>query len=155
TVLRARELCQQIGEIPQLFPVLFRLWGFYINRGELQTTRELAEQLTRLAQNVQDQYLISVAHLALGCTLFWLGELTSARSLLEQAIALYDPLKHPRPTVNTADPRVDCLSYVALTLWYLGYPEQALQKSQEAVALASGLSHPFSLAYALGIAGWF
>ncbi|HXG20801.1 MAG TPA: adenylate/guanylate cyclase domain-containing protein, partial [Methylomirabilota bacterium] len=34
TVLRARKLCQQLRETPQLFPVLFRLWGFYINRGE-------------------------------------------------------------------------------------------------------------------------
>src|SRR5262249_9576910 len=62
TVLRARELCQQIGETPQLSPVLFRLWTFYINRGELETTRELAEQLMRLAQNVQDPYLLSMAH---------------------------------------------------------------------------------------------
>jgi len=155
TVLRARELCKQIGETPQLFPVLFRLWGFYINRGELQTTRELAEQLMRLAQNVQDQYLLSVAHMALGCALFWLGELVSARPLLEQAIVLYDPQKHPRPTVNMADPRVDCLSYLALILWQLGYPDQALQRSQEAVTLAAGLSHPFSQAYALGIAAWF
>jgi predicted ATPase len=69
TVLRARELCQQIGETPQLFPVLFRLWIFYINRGDLQTARELAEQLMRLAQSVQDQYLLSMAHMALGCTL--------------------------------------------------------------------------------------
>lgn len=73
----------------------------------------------------------------------------------QQAVALYDPRKHPRPTVNTADPRVDCLSYAAWTLWYLGYPDQALKRSHEAVALAEGLSHPFSLAYALGIAAWF
>ncbi|HJY84450.1 MAG TPA: adenylate/guanylate cyclase domain-containing protein, partial [Candidatus Binatia bacterium] len=147
TVLRSRELCQQLGETPQLFPVLFRLWGFYINRGEFQTARELAEQLMRLAQSVQDRYLLSVAHMALGCTLYWLGELASARTLLEQAITLYDPQKHPRPTVNIADPRVDCLSYNAWTLWYLGYPDQALKRSHEAVALAAGLSHPFSLAY--------
>jgi class 3 adenylate cyclase/predicted ATPase len=155
TVLRARELCQQIGETPQLFPVLFRLWAFYINRGEFQTTRELAEQLLRLAQSVQDPYLLSMAHMALGCTLYWLGELTSARTLLAQAMALYDPQQHPRPTVNTADPRVDCLSFTALTLWYLGYPDQALQRSQEALELAEELSHPFSLTYALGIAAWF
>jgi predicted ATPase len=155
-VTRARELCQQLGETPQLFPVLFRLGVFYLNQGELQTTRELSEQLMRLAQSVQDPYLLSVAHMALGCTLSLLGELTSARPLLEQAIVLYDPQKHPRPTVNTADPRVDCLSYLAgWTLWQLGYPDQALQRSHEAVALAEGLSHPFSLAYALGGAAVF
>ena len=31
---RARELCQQVGETPQLFPVLWGLWMFYISAGE-------------------------------------------------------------------------------------------------------------------------
>ena len=79
---RARELCQQLGETPQLFPVLCDWLLFYFNRGELQTARELAEQLMRLAQSVQDQYLLSLAHLALGFTLYMLGELTSARTTL-------------------------------------------------------------------------
>ena len=80
-----------------------------------------------------------------------LGELTSARTHLEQAIALYDPQQHPRSTVHTADPRVACLSYAAWILWYLGYPDQALKRSQEALTLAEELSHPFSLAYALTV----
>ncbi len=152
TILRARALSQRLGETPQLFPVLFQLYVFYLMKRELQTAYNLAEQLLRLAQSVQDLYLLSLAHAALGCTLFWLGELTSARPHLEQAIALYDPRKHPRLTVGTADPRVDCLSYVSWTLWGLGYPEQALRRSQEAVALAEELAHPFSRAYALACA---
>jgi class 3 adenylate cyclase/predicted ATPase len=155
TMTRARELCRQLGETPQLFPVLSRLALFYINRGELQTTRELAEQMMRLAQSVQDRSLLSWAHSCLECTLHELGELVSARPHWEQAIALYDPQKHPRPTAGTADPRVDCLSYMAWILWLLGYPEQALKRSHEALAVAAGLSHPFSLAYALGAAAWF
>jgi predicted ATPase len=155
TVTRARELCQHLGETPQLFPVLFRLWLFYFNRGEHQTAHELAKQQMRLAQSVQDQYLLSLAHGALGGTFYVLGELTSARTHLEQAIALYDPQKHPRSTVNPADPRVDCLSYASRTLWNLGYPDQALKRSHEALDLAAGLSHPFSLAFALGVAASF
>jgi predicted ATPase len=50
---------------------------------------------------------------------------------------------------------VNCLSYSAFALWELGYPEQALKQSQEAVALAQGLSHPFSLVFALGFAALF
>src|SRR5262249_46534177 len=61
-VLRARALCQQLGDIPQLSPVLVKLWVFYVNRGELQMARELAGQLMRLAQSVQDRYLLSLAH---------------------------------------------------------------------------------------------
>ena len=47
---RARELCQQVGETPQLFPALWGAVAFYLMRGELQTARELAEQLLTLAQ---------------------------------------------------------------------------------------------------------
>jgi predicted ATPase len=119
TVLRARELCQQIGDPPRLFPVLGSLFLFYYNRGEVRTTLELAEQLMHLAQNVQDLYLLSRAYTALGMTLYRFGELTTARTHMEQAIALYDPQNPPRhPTVDN-DPRVDCLSFASWTLWLL------------------------------------
>jgi predicted ATPase len=41
TYLRSRELCQQIGQTPQLFFVLWGLWGVHVVRAELQTAREL------------------------------------------------------------------------------------------------------------------
>ena len=47
------------------------------------------------------------------------------------------------------DPGVACRSYKAWALWLLGYPDQALQGMQNALALAHTLSHPFSLVYAL------
>src|SRR5713101_2580406 len=50
---RMRALCQQVGETPQLFPVLSGLWLFHLVRGELPSARELVEQLLHLAQNVQ------------------------------------------------------------------------------------------------------
>jgi predicted ATPase len=156
TVTRARELCQQLGETPQLFPVLFRLMVFYLNRGELQTTHGLAEQMMRLAQSVQDGLLLSLAHMALGVTLHHLGDLTSARTLLEQAITLYDPQKHLRSTVGIYfDPRVLCRSYASWTLWYQGYPDQGLKRTHEALALAEGLSHPFTLTETLAFAAAF
>jgi len=155
TILRARALCQQIVEPPQLFQVLWRQVVFYFNRGELQTAREPAEQMLQLAQSVQDPYLLSLAHPQVGGLMYWRGELSSARTHMEQAIALYDPQKHPRRSGNPCDLRVECLSYVSWTLWGLGYSDQALKRSQEAVALAEGLAHPFSLAYALGCAALF
>jgi len=47
---------------------------------------------------------------------------------------------------------VFCLSWTTHALWSLGYPDQALKRSQEALALAQELSHPFSLALALDYA---
>jgi predicted ATPase len=75
-----------------------------------------------------------------------LGELIAARTYLEQGAALYDPQMHPHITLGLTNPRLDCLFFASMVLWHLGYPEQALQRSQEAVALAEGMSYPFSLA---------
>jgi predicted ATPase len=41
------------------------------------------------------------------------------------------------------------LSHVARTLWLLGYPDQARQRGEEALAHARTLAHPYSLLHAL------
>src|SRR5262249_15520849 len=77
--VRARDLCQRVGEPPETFWVLHGLWAFYLVRGELQTARELAQQLLDLAQSARDPSLLVEAHFTLGNILLWSGELTSAR----------------------------------------------------------------------------
>jgi predicted ATPase len=152
---RARELCQQVGETPELFPVLLGLWRFYLVRAEYQTARELAEQCLSLAQRVHDPSLLLGAHYALGATVYLLGELTPARAHLEQGLALYDRQQHHQLAFHYGmDLGVWCLSYVAWHHWLLGYPEQALTRSHEALTLAQELSHPHSLASALDYAAF-
>ncbi len=147
---RARELCQQVGETPQLFPVLGGLVPFYVMRGELQTARELGEQMLSLVQRIQDPAGLGNAHITLGNALFFLGEWDSARTHLEQGIVLYNPQQHrSQGLLNATHLGVFGRSRLAQILWYLGYPDQALQRSQEALTLARELSHPFSLAAAL------
>ncbi len=48
-------------------------------------------------------------------------------------------------------PGVACLFWLSWSLWYLGYPDRALSKAHEALKLAQGLSHPYSIAVALNI----
>jgi predicted ATPase/class 3 adenylate cyclase len=149
TYARARALCQQVGETPQLFPTLRGLWRFYLGREALPTARELGEQLYRLAQHEAATTPRLEAHDALGNTLFYLGEYAAARTHLEQGVALTDPTAQ-RAMVLRHDvaPGVRCLAYAANALWCLGYPAQAVQRSQEALALAQELDHPYSLAAA-------
>ncbi len=146
----ARELCERLGDPPELFPALFGLWVVYLLRGELRTAYELAEQLQRRAQSAHDPARLLYAQLALGETSFWMGELLRARQQLELAICLYDPERH-RPLLfryGGLDAEVSCLLHAASTLWQLGYPDQALKRGNEGLALAQTLSHPFSLAFA-------
>jgi predicted ATPase len=150
---RARALCQQVWESPQLFPVLRGLVPFYISRGELQTALELGEQMLSLAQRVHDLADLGHAHIMLGNVLCFVGPWDTARTHLEQGIALYTPQQlgsSSRP--HDTHPVVFGLSRLAQVLWYLGYPDQALQRSQEALTLARELSYPRSLAAALNFA---
>src|SRR5207302_1897628 len=148
TYTRARELCQHVGETPQLFSTLWRLWLFYVCAGGHETARELGEQLLSLAQRVHDS--APMTHYALGFSLFALGELAQGRAHLEHGIALYNPQWHRSYAfLYSQDPRVVCSSYAAWSTWCLGYPDQALKRSNEMLTFARELSHPFSLAFAL------
>src|SRR5215831_13977769 len=127
---------------------------FHLVRAEFQTARELGEQLLSLAQRVQTPALLLLAHRVLGQTLAFLGEFSSAHVHLEREMTLYDLGQHRAfASLYGQDQGVICRSWAALTLWSLGYPDQALQRSREALTLAQELVHPFSLAYAMCLAG--
>jgi predicted ATPase len=146
---RARALCAQIGETPQLVPTLRGLCRFYQSRGPLATARELGEQLYRLAQRATAPTPRLEAHDALGTTLFLLGEYSAARKHLEQGIALTDlSAQQALMLRHGVAPGVRCIALAAITLWCLGYPTQAMQRSREALVLAQELNHHQSLAYA-------
>ena len=150
---QAYALCQQMGETPELVPALFGLWRFYLVRPQLHTARELGETLLRLAQRADDPALAVIAHYALGATWLWLGALPAARQHLEEGIARYTPDQRRTPVFRIGqDLGVACRTNAARTLWLLGYPEQALARLHEALALAHELSHPWSLAWARSMA---
>jgi predicted ATPase len=107
------------------------------------------------ARNQQGQKSVPAAHYALGGELLQLGELVSAWEHFAEGIAHYDPQNYrPQLYLYGLDPGVCCMGYGSWALWYLGYPEQALQRSQDAVTLAYKLSHPHKLAMALVFAGF-
>ena len=103
----------------------------------------------RLAQRAHNPVLDVIAHMTLGLTWFWLGVLPTARMHLEDGIARYTLDQHRAPVFRMGpNPGVSCRYYNAVTLWLLGYPEQALARVHDALALAHELSHLFSLASA-------
>ena len=152
---QAHELCQQMGETSQLCRVLGDLSLYYYVRAEHQRARGLGEQALSLAQRVKDPLYAALGHWYLGVALFSLGEFTTARAHLERVIAFYNPREHHRSLVflRGSDAGLSALSYDACCLWCLGFPEQALKRSQEALVLARELGHPFSLADALCYGG--
>jgi predicted ATPase len=146
---RARDLCDQLGDSPDVFPAQWGLFLFHIAQGKIPPALNLGERLLRLAEQSQDPALFLQAHHAMGPTFALVGDWASARIHLEQAIAYYDDRVHRTQAFSYGghDPGVCCQSFAAKSLWMLGYPDQALRLGQEALNLARELGHPTSLAH--------
>ena len=151
---RALEVCRQLGQRPELFAVVRGLWEFHELRGELKTALGLGEELFRLAEAANDPALQLVTHDVLGDTLYWCGDFTRALEHLEQGIALYRIDEHRGLAHQHAgyDPCVACCIFSAYVLWYLGYPDRAVRRIEQGVALARELSQTFSLSLAMQFA---
>ena len=153
---RARALCKQIGDMSQLFPVLFGLSAYYIQQEEMQITRELAEEYLALAEKQQDSaFIVAGCRLMVNAT-YWRGQFVAAHECCERAMNTgYNPLDHRAFALAYGfDPFMTCLGVGAWALWYLGYPDQALHRSQLALLLARELAHPYALAWMLNAASW-
>ena len=87
-----------------------------------------------------------IAHDVLGDTLYWRGEFVRSLEHLEQGIELYRLDEHRALAHQHAgyDPGVACRGFSAYALWYLGYPDRAVRRIEEAIALARELSQTFS-----------
>jgi DNA-binding winged helix-turn-helix (wHTH) protein/predicted ATPase len=143
TYTRAHALCQQVGDTQQRCRVLWGLWAFSLVRAEHQTARDLAEQLFTQTQHQADAALQAAGHVARGLSHAFLGAFPSAREHLARAVTLSTP---PPPQATIAlfgmDLGVFGRAWLSHVLWHLGYPDQALAVSQEALAQDRG--HPFS-----------
>jgi adenylate cyclase len=107
----------------------------------------LQQQALAIAKEKRDAAFLMWAHNH-GFILCPMGEFTSARTHLERGISLYDSALSEayRAVYPVVDPGVVSLGWLALTLCLLGYPDQALERGHQAVALARKLAHPLSLA---------
>jgi DNA-binding winged helix-turn-helix (wHTH) protein/predicted ATPase len=142
---RARMLCQQVPDSPQLPQTLVGLWLLHIGYGEHQTAQEIGRGLFRLAQRLDDPAPLLHAHGTLGITAFYLGDMVASRAHLEHGIALCDRLKSSTLTLNSLfDFAVVCRIGAAAALQQLGYPDQARQRGEEALALTQGIASPYN-----------
>jgi class 3 adenylate cyclase/predicted ATPase len=151
---RALELSRQMGDPPQLWPAQSAIFQYYIMRAEHQTALEIAQQMADAGERAGEALVFPFPRGALGISCFYLGDFEPARLHLEAMVARYDREKHHTSAfVYGQDVGVLYLSYLAWVLWFLGYVDQARERSQEAVGLAKALDHPFTLALALNLAG--
>lgn len=153
TYERGLSLSRRLGDRTHLFPLLSGAWIFHMVRGQLEKSMLLGQQCVEGASGERIPALETAGHFLLGISLFHLGKLSDSRAHMELAFAPSGSPSHPALALFAGpDVGVFCRSYQSHLLWQAGDTHQAAAKSEEAVALARELSHPFSLAIALDYA---
>ncbi len=153
---RAYQLCKEVQLPMQFIPVLYGLFRFYMLKARHDKARELGRQLVDLAtQAGEDDYFL-FAHRALAGPMVYQAEYEAAIPHLNKALSIpaTETLRIRGRRYDVVDPWVNAGSYKSWALWFLGFPKQAHEESQRAIAAAESLNHPFSLALALSFSAW-
>jgi class 3 adenylate cyclase/tetratricopeptide (TPR) repeat protein len=145
-LVRARELCERLGDNAKLMEALLGLAHLHVNRRDFDLARELAEGVLAMAQQAETPGMLAGAHTVLGILRFATGRFPAARKHFERAVEL-----------SASGPSRDYVAYFAqnapniliATLVILGYPSTPLSRAHELLAAARRSSDPNSIATAL------
>ncbi|WP_020471361.1 protein kinase domain-containing protein [Zavarzinella formosa] len=152
---RAKALAEQVGEPASLFFTLRGRWGWRLLRSDLvEAIRQAGEfQKFTLARCAPEYHF--EADFALGCTHYYRGEFKLALDHSISGVNAYQPDASPAIALRTGhDSGVINQVYWALSLWHLGYPEQAMVQGRITIERAIERRHQFTLAHAYNHVGW-
>ncbi|MBS1808707.1 MAG: protein kinase [Acidobacteria bacterium] len=150
---RARELAQQLGDPPELWTIMVGQWRSYLVGGDNNMALKLGEEfLAQVRTKAPAATIWGHQMMTSGCN--YGGEFASACTHVKEMLAVWNPQPHYGEEVVYAgeNPVMIGLFMGAASLWYLGYPAQALQQSQQALALARQDASPFGMALATFLA---
>jgi tetratricopeptide (TPR) repeat protein len=153
---RARELCERVGSRTQQFAIRRGIVGWHLMHGDFKMCTDFAAEAMAFAGERKDPAIMTEALTFFGVAALYRGDFTGVRHHAERALSEYDDRErtHIWASITGEDCGLSPRSYLVLSLWHLGYPDQARQLSRRTIALARTTGHPFSLAYALNHAGW-
>jgi class 3 adenylate cyclase/tetratricopeptide (TPR) repeat protein/ribosomal protein L40E len=150
---RACEIARRRGAATALFTTLNFLWGFHFTRGDAKSVLEVSRELTTIAQQMNEPGMLKDACRAMGRALTYSGDLLGARRYLEEAISLGGSSRTWAKVANVGpDAEMLCLTGLSEVLLFLGDPDQALDRANQALAAVDAKRDPFSFAMALASA---
>jgi class 3 adenylate cyclase/predicted ATPase len=145
---RALSLCGAAHQTHEQFRARFGLWFYHIQRMNLGAMTEFSDQMLASITKDTEPDLILQAHHAAWTGGWITGHLQAAREHGLIGARLYHPVQHERLTSYFGGHNVGacCRFRLGLTLWLLGFPNQATIWMSDAVNLAAELKHPFTSA---------
>ncbi|HUR52761.1 MAG TPA: AAA family ATPase, partial [Gemmataceae bacterium] len=123
---RAKSLAEQVGDPPSMFFTLRGRWGWRLLRSELVEGIRQAREFRDFTFARCDPEYHFESDFALGCTHYFRGEFRPALDHSISGVKTYQPPASAAIAARTGhDSGVINQVYWALSLWHLGYPEQA------------------------------
>ncbi|WP_027578654.1 winged helix-turn-helix domain-containing protein [Bradyrhizobium sp. Ai1a-2] len=146
---RALRIAEDIGDVPSQLRLIERLHVFQMRAGNFTEALALAKRGEAVASDHGDRVKLAHMRIALGVSCHLSGDAPLARSYVESAL-----LQLPGSEPDVDDPlNYDYFSRARITqariLWLQGYPDQAVDTAQRAIADTMRIGHPAKLCMAL------
>lgn len=147
---RAEQLIDKLGDGPYVYTALISMQGYYAVSGQYERAARVGARYQARAQRFRDPAHLIIAATQVGMTAFHLGEFQKTRENMFAIVRLFDPDLHGELVHKLGvDPSAAAHGYLAVTLWNLGFPDQAVWHATRAVARAERLKHTVSIIAAL------
>lgn len=151
--IRARDLCEKLGNTKGLLGALWGLWTVYLLHGTIGPSFDAATRVLALASASGDPALQIAARQGIGYSTYFLGLFPQAREHALEALALYHPQRDRDLVTSFQIPMsFACGNFLMMSLWFMGYPEQAEKARIHAWAIIEALNIPACTVYALACA---
>ena len=150
---RARQICQELNDPPELFPVLWNLTFVNMIRGDLERVgHDMKTLMAQAEASGQAPFMVAADHLA-GVSNEFIGEFGKSTHFLERSRERHDPQQHAAYNAMFGmDPGMVARAMSARPLWALGYPDRAVARSRETVRLGRRQQQPVTLVFGLIVA---
>jgi len=152
---RALTLARELGRGRERFLATWGIWFHETMSGRTKEALALSEGLLAIARELDDTALLLEAYHARTPMLMRSADLAAMKEAAQEVIRLYDRERHRDHAYYFGghDARVCAQSFHALSLWGLGFPDQAHQMAWRCIEDARALGHAFSLAHGLNMGG--
>jgi predicted ATPase len=151
---RARALCERLGEVEPLVAALSGEFVYNFVRGDFPMMSHMIEEAQEVLERFPNPMVRLAKHRLTGVAAMYSGAFAQARCEFNEILRSYDVRQHrPRPVYYVHDPKISALSYLALVLWVLGFPDQARDANVAAFHYAQELDQANLTAHVHNFAG--
>lgn len=152
---RARELCELLENVPDLYPVWWGLWAMYFVSGQLRDARRMAQQIYDFGKAAGERRLVAPSCHALAFVECYSGNYGRAIEVASEGLLAFD-LEIERENVLQFQLSSSIAMYVSLaeSYWMTGCAERAEDATRRMLELADELDHPPSIELGYMAAAW-